>query len=92
MKDICKYSSPQKAIKNLQKYYGTDALYISSRSDKKYMVQDPRGRWIHFGQMGYQDFTKHKDKGRRKLFQQRNHNWQYAHPFTPAHLSWYILW
>ena len=35
------------------------------------MVLDPRGKWIHFGAMGYEDYTKHNDKIRRKKYWSR---------------------
>lgn len=90
--EIYKYSSPEQAKKMLKKYYGNIELYTSSRKNKKYMVLDPNGQWVHFGQMGYEDYTKHKDKIRRKNFQSRNFKWQFEPPYTPSHLSWYILW
>ena len=31
------------------------------------MVQDPNGKWIHFGAMGYEDYTKHKDDKRKQI-------------------------
>jgi hypothetical protein len=87
------YSNPTQVKKLVQKYYGKNTqLYRSTRKDKKYMIQNLQGVWIHFGQMGYEDYTKHKDKDRRKRFRQRNYNWQYALKYTPAHLSWYTLW
>lgn len=30
------------------------------------MVTAPKGKIVHFGQIGYEDFTKHKNKTRRK--------------------------
>ena len=62
----------------------------STRKDKKYMVFD--GKPIHFGQMGYEDFTKHKDEKRRTSFQKRNHKWAAAPRNTPAWLSYHLLW
>jgi len=35
------------------------------------MIKD-KDKKIHFGQIGYEDYTKHKDEERRKLFKLRN--------------------
>ena len=52
------------------KYLGQTAkLYPASISQKKYKIYDPNNeKWINFGQIGYEDFTKHKDKTRRKNY------------------------
>ena len=60
-KDIYDYSNPQIVRKMADYYLGTDVpLYLSTHKNKKYMVQNPQGVWIHFGQYGMQDYTKHK--------------------------------
>jgi len=94
-KDILHYSNPLivRRLLNKNKCYGPKVpFHISTRKDKKYMVQDPKGKWIHFGQYGYEDYTKHKDKERRKRFLSRNKKWSQFPPYTPAHLSYYLLW
>jgi hypothetical protein len=79
--------------KALTKYYGKDVdLYESTRKDKKFMVQRPDGKWVHFGQKGYQDWHHHKDPVRRERFRQRNKRWAEAEKWTPSHLAYYILW
>jgi len=68
-------------------------VYPSTRSDKKYMIQNPfTNKIIHFGEMNYQDWTKHRDNERRKNFRNRNKAWADADPYTPAFLSYYLLW
>jgi len=96
-KDILKYSNPDTVKKRLSKYashYNTSVkLEISTRKDKKYMIRHPkRNVTIHFGQYGYEDYTKHKDTNRRRNFRLRNESWKTYDPFTPAHLSYYLLW
>ena len=49
-------------------------LLISTRKDKKYMVITPQGHTVHFGAMGYEDYTKHKNKSRRKDYLTRSKN------------------
>jgi hypothetical protein len=79
--------------KALHKYYGKDVdLYESTRKDKKFMIKNPEGKWIHFGQKGYSDWHLHKDPIRRDRFKTRNARWANAEKWTPAHLSFYILW
>jgi hypothetical protein len=49
-------------------------------------------RWIHFGQMGYQDFTKHRDRARRTRFRRRNRKWASAPKYSAAWLAYHVLW
>ena len=91
--EINKVSNPDKVKKNLEKYYGKDVeIYLSTRKGKKYMVVSPDGKKIHFGDVNFADYTKHLDKDRQKSFFNRNHKWKDAKPFTPANLSFYLLW
>lgn len=84
------FQSVQKA---LHKHYGKNvALFESSRKDKKFMVINPDGKKVHFGQKGYQDWHIHQDPLRRQLFRTRNARWAAAPKWTPAHLSYYVLW
>lgn len=54
-----------------------------------------REKWVHFGQMGYEDFTKHKDTRRRKNYLQRSThirgNWS-QDKYSPNNLSIHLLW
>jgi hypothetical protein len=79
-------------IESLHKHYGNIELFESTRKDKKFMVQNPSGKWVHFGQKGYQDWHSHKDPIRLQNFRKRNSKWKNAEKWTPAHLSWYVLW
>lgn len=93
MEELKKYSNPIIAQANAFKYLGNNALlYRSSRKDKKYMIKNQEGKLIHFGQMLYEDFTKHQDNKRRDLFRLRNSRWKNAKKWSPAWLSYYILW
>jgi hypothetical protein len=78
-------------VKNKAYKLGLNEVHPSSRKDKKYMVFDGN-KMIHFGQMGYQDATFHGDKDRVKRFKSRNRKWQSAPKYSPAWLSWYLLW
>jgi hypothetical protein len=43
----------------------------STRKNKKFMVLTQKGI-VHFGQVGYQDFTQHKDEKRREAYCKRS--------------------
>lgn len=91
--DLLLYSNPSKARKNAKYFFGEDIkLRISTRKNKKYMIENPQGNWIHFGQMGYEDYTLHRDKERRKAFRSRNRAWRHAPTYSPRYLSYWLLW
>ena len=66
-KIIYKYSSPAQAQKMATKYLGKTAkLYPANNPVKKYRICDPISKkCVNFGQLGYEDYTHHKDKTRR---------------------------
>ena len=93
---ILKFSDPLEAARKAKLYLGeAHRLHFSTRKDKKYMVQNPQGHWVHFGQMGYEDFTKHLDERRRQDYLTRSArikgNWK-TDPYSPNNLSRHILW
>jgi hypothetical protein len=96
-KKLLKYSNPRQAQKMAYTYLGQTAkLYPASISQKKYKIYDPNNeKWINFGQIGYEDFTKHKDKTRRKNYLTRTKymrgNWK-TNPYSANNLSREILW
>jgi len=59
------------------------------------MIQRPDGKMIHFGQLGYEDFTKHQDPDRRQRYLTRTANmrgnWK-SDPYSANNLSRNILW
>ena len=90
--NINKYSNPSIVMKKA-KELNLNPIQLSSRKDKKYMVLNPKtNKMVHFGQMGYEDYTKHHDEKRRELFRKRNHKWATAEKYSPAWLSYYLLW
>ena len=68
-----------------------EPIQKSTRQGKKYMIKKDN-KTIHFGASGMGDFTGHKDTQRRANFRSRNHKWKDAPKYTPAHLSYHILW
>ena len=90
--NINKYYNPSIVMKKAKELH-LNPIQLSSRKDKKYMVLDPNtNKMVHFGQMGYEDYTKHHDEKRRELFRKRNHKWKDAEKYSPAWLSYYLTW
>ena len=96
MEKICEVSNPKMVLKQLKKYYGDEVdLYLSTSENKKYMVFNEQGKKIHFGSIIHEDYTKHKDKKRRKNYLKRasniKGNWR-QNQFSPNMLSIILLW
>ena len=95
-KAILKYSDPMEAARKAKLYLGSTAeLFLSTRKDKKYMIKNPQGYYVHFGAMGYEDFTHHLDEKRRQDYLKRSTNikgnWK-ADKYSPNNLAIHILW
>jgi len=94
---IYQYSDPVKAQKMAYKYLGKSAkIYPATNDEKKYRICDPvHHKWIHFGQMGYEDYTRHKNKTRRHNYLTRTAgmrgNWK-SNKYSANNLSRNILW
>ncbi len=94
---LFKYSNPKTAQAKAYQYLGKTAkLYPATNSQKKYSVFDSRNKkWVNFGQLGYEDYTKHHDKKRRKNYLTRSRNikgdWK-SNKYSPNNLSIHILW
>jgi hypothetical protein len=91
------YSTPRTAQKMAYKYLGKTAkLYPALNPDKKYSIYDPKNeKWVNFGQLGYEDFTKHHNKTRRKNYLRRTKfmrgKW-HSNKYSANNLSRNILW
>ncbi len=92
-----KYSNPITAQRMAYKYLGKTAkLYPARNKDKKYSIYDPKNqKWVNFGQIGYEDYTKHHDKKRRKNYLTRAGNmrghWK-TNKYSANNLSIHVLW
>lgn len=83
--DLKKYSNFQKVNSLSMKKYGRP-VFMSTRKQKKIylltitifsgncMIRNDDNKMIHFGQLGYKDFTKHKDEKRRERYLKRTEN------------------
>jgi hypothetical protein len=95
--ELSKWSDFSIAQKNANEYLGEDAvLFFSPKENKKYRIYDPiKNKWVDFGQMGMEDFTKHKDEERRRRYLARasniRGNWR-DNKYSPNNLSLRILW
>ena len=91
------YSTPRTAQRMAYKYLGRSAkLYPARNPVKKYSIYDTiHDKWVNFGQMGYEDFTKHHNKTRRKNYLTRTKgmlgNWK-NNKYSANNLSRHILW
>jgi hypothetical protein len=96
-KEFVKYSDFKVAQEKAEKYLGKDTILRLSRTkNKKYDVFNPStNKWIAFGQMGYEDYTKHKDPIRRRSYLARatkmKGDWK-DDKYSPNNLSINILW
>ena len=72
-RNLLKYSNPTEVFRRAKRYLGkTVKIGFSTRREKKYMIETPDGRIVHFGQMLYEDVTKHKNMTRRKNYLTRS--------------------
>jgi hypothetical protein len=95
--DLSPYTNFHTAQEKAFEYLGKDAdLFTSPKKDKKYRIYNPlQNKWVDFGQLGYEDYTKHKDDVRRARYLARatnmKGNWR-DNPYSPNNLSIHILW
>jgi hypothetical protein len=90
LEQVKKFSNPQEVF-NKGRQYGL-TVYLSPKNSKKYAIVDPNNKVVSFGQMGMEDATFHKDPIRIDKFKKRNAKWANAPKYTPAWLSYYLLW
>ena len=90
-------SDYKRVYKNWLKYKGSDdaEIYLSERKDKKFCVVAPDGKTVHFGQKGYDDFTKHQNQQRRENYLNRatniRGNWR-NNKYSANNLAINLLW
>jgi hypothetical protein len=90
-------SDYKKVYANWLKYRGDDdaEIYLSERKDKKFCVVAPDGKTVHFGQKGYDDFTKHQNQQRRENYLNRatniKGNWR-KNKYSANNLAINLLW
>ena len=90
-------SNPEEVYKPAKKIihpHSNFELNLSTRKNNKYMIRGEftNNKWVHFGNINYEDYTFHKDKRRLDNFRKRNSKWGYSNMDTPSFLSFYLLW
>jgi len=93
---IWQVSNPTIVQKKAHEIYGRDAIiYRSKAKDKKYSIRNPQGRLINFGNIHYEDYTKHKNDDRRENYLKRSTkikgNWK-DDPYSPNMMRIRLLW
>jgi len=102
--NLSDYSDYETVLYRAKHYYGEDVkLLQSTRKTKKYMIFDPyNNKFVHFGAMGYLDYTKYvqiydlkRANDNRIRYLRRalsiKGNWK-DNPYSPNYLSLLLLW
>jgi len=65
----------------------------STRPGKKYQAT-ANGKTVHFGAVGYEDYTQHQDQKRRSNYISRHgsEDWSRSNIMSPAFMSRWVLW
>lgn len=96
-KELIKVSTPQIVYKKAKEIYGPNVdIDISPLKNKKYRILDSiKNKYVDFGDIRYQDFTKHKEEERRIRYLKRALNirgdWA-KNPFSKNWLAISLLW
>jgi hypothetical protein len=102
--NLSNYSDFETVLSRAKHYYGENVkLFQSTRKTKKYMIFDPyNNKFVHFGQMGYLDYTKYIQLYDIKIA--REHRYRYLrralkikgnwrdNQYSPNYLSLLLLW
>ncbi len=92
--NINNVSNPRRVNQLSNKIYGK-GVELSTRKNKKYMIVDSHGKYIHFGDVRYEDFTKHRDDKRRLNYLNRathiKGDWK-KNKYSPNSLAINLLW
>jgi hypothetical protein len=94
---IFQVSDPKVVQVKLSKWLNQEVeLLVSPIKNKKYRIWDTRNsKFIDFGDIRYEDFTKHKDKDRRDNYLARAKKikgaWK-SNPYSANNLAIYGLW
>lgn len=94
--ELSRFSNTEKVIENAKRYIPGAIIFISTNPNKKYMVYNPvLEKMVHFGEMGYEDYTRHRDELRRRNYLARamhiNGKW-IQNKYSANNLSINLLW
>ena len=102
--DLSNYSDYESVLKRAKIFYGDNVeLLPSTRKTKKYMIKNKfTNKYVHFGAMGYMDYTKyikifdlktaneHRSRYLKRALNIKG-NWE-NNPYAPNYLSMLLLW
>ena len=60
-----------KKVNKLSRMIYKKNIEPSTRKNKKYMIMNDENRLVHFGDLRFEDYTKHQDKERLKRYLDR---------------------
>ncbi len=95
--DLLLVSDPKAVRIKLGKWLNQEVeLFVSPRKNKKYRVYDSvNEKFVDFGDIRHEDFTKHKDEKRRERYLNRATNtkgkWK-SNKYSPNNLAIHGLW
>ena len=102
--NLSDYSDYESVLKRAKIFYGDNVeLLPSTRKTKKYMIKNKfTNKYVHFGAMGYLDYTKyvqfidlktaneHRSRYLKRALNIKG-NWE-NNPYAPNYLSILLLW
>ena len=84
-----------KKVNKLSKIIYERPVEPSTRKNKKYMIMNDDNKYIHFGDLRYEDYTKHQDLKRLNNYLNRatkiKGNWK-KDKYSPNNLAINLLW
>ena len=84
-----------KKVNKLSRMIYKKTVEPSTRKNKKYMIMNDDHKCFHFGDLRYEDYTKHQDKDRLKNYLSRatkiKGNWR-KDKYSPNNLAINLLW
>ena len=84
-----------KKVNKLSKMIYEKTVEPSTRKNKKYMIMNDKNQLVHFGDLRYEDYTKHHDEDRLNRYISRaskiKGNWR-RDKYSPNNLAINLLW
>jgi hypothetical protein len=84
-----------KKVNKLSKMIYEKTVQPSTRKNKKYMIMNDNNKLVHFGDLRYEDYTKHHDEDRLNRYLSRatkiKGNWR-RDKYSPNNLAINLLW
>jgi hypothetical protein len=84
-----------KKVNKLSKMIYEKTVQPSTRKNKKYMIMNDKNKLVHFGDLRYEDYTKHHDGDRLNRYLSRatkiKGKWR-KDKYSPNNLAINLLW